>query len=91
MVQIVTEAGHKEAKHLEVVHEPVHLPGLEHGEHGLADVQSVSPVVILDGPVILLDAQGPSADDLDKKRDLSINAQSGVQIGVSPCMGSRIY
>ena len=68
MVQVVTEAGHKEPKHLEVVHEPVHLPGLEHGEHGLADVQGVSPVVILDGPVILLDAQGPSADDLDKKR-----------------------
>ena len=80
MVQIVTEAGHKEAKHLEVVHEPVHLPGLEHREHGLADVQSVSPVVILDGPVILLDAQGPSTDDLDKKKICQLMLSRGSKL-----------
>ena len=70
MVQIVAEAGHKEPIHLEVVHEPVHLPGLEHREHRLADVQGVSPVVVLDRPVILLDTQGPSADNLDKNRGI---------------------
>merc|ERR1740128_1427277 len=64
MVQVMAEAGHKEPIHLEVVHEPVHLPGLEHREHRLADVQGVSPVVVLDRPVILLHTQGPSADNL---------------------------
>ena len=45
--------------HLQIVHEPVHLSGLEHGEHGLADVERVPPVVVLHRPVVLLHAQDP--------------------------------
>ena len=66
----MTEAGHEEPEHLEVVHEPVHLPGLEHGEHGLTDVEGVPPVVVFDWPVILFDAQSPSADNLEKTENV---------------------
>ena len=74
MVQVVTEAGHKEPKHLEVVHEPVHLPGLEHGEHGLTHIESMSPVMIFDGPVVLLHAKGPSTYNLIKS--IMMNSQT---------------
>ena len=53
--------------HLQVVHEPVHLSSLEHGEHGLADVERVPPVVVADGSVVLLDTQNPTAQDLQIK------------------------
>lgn len=89
MIKIVAEAGHKEPKHLEVVHEPVHLPGLEHREHGLTDVQGVSPVVVLDRSVILLDAQGPSADNLDNKNQFyQLDTQSR---GVSHLVWDREF
>ena len=52
--------------HLQVVHEAVHLSGLEHGEHGLADVERVPPVVVLHRTVVLLHAQDPPAQILNE-------------------------
>ena len=54
--------------HLQVVHEPVHLSSLEHGEHGLADVERVPPVVVLHWPVVLLHAQYPPAQILQEEK-----------------------
>ncbi len=61
VIQIVTKTSHQEAKDLEIHHEPVHLASLEHGEHGLADVERVPPIVIAHGAVVLLDAEDPPA------------------------------
>ena len=43
----------------------------DHGEHGLCDVEAVSPVVICDGTVVLPDAAGPPAQSL-KQRDSAL-------------------
>ena len=64
MVQVVTETGHQQTEHLQVVSEPVHLPCLEHGEHGLAYIQGMAPVVVLDRSVVLLHTEGPATHDL---------------------------
>ena len=55
--------------HLQVVHEPVHLSSLEHGEHGLTDVERVPPVVVLHRPVVLLHAQDPPAQILKEEEE----------------------
>ena len=60
----MAETSYKKTKDLKVIHEPVHLASLEHGEHGLAHVESVSPVVILDRSVVLLHAESPSTYNL---------------------------
>ena len=65
----MTETGNQQTEHLQVVSEPVHLAGLEHGEHGLADVEGVAPVVVLDRAVVLLDTEGPSADHLPETQE----------------------
>ena len=54
--------------HLEIVHEAIHLAGLEDGEHGLAHIESVSPVVVLHRTVVFLHAQDPLAQNLQWKR-----------------------
>ena len=66
----MTETSHKEPEHLKVVHEPVHLARLEHRKHGLANVERVPPVMVLDRPIILFDAQSPSADNLNKEKNI---------------------
>ena len=82
VVQVVTETGNQQTEHLQVVSEPVHLAGLEHGEHGLADVEGVAPVVVLDRAVVLLDTESPSADHL---------AQSTVSRGQSQGQRLTLY
>ena len=57
----MAQTSNKKTKHLHVLHEPLHLPGLEDGEHGLAHVQGVAPVVVLDWAVVLLHAERPPA------------------------------
>ena len=64
VVQIMTETSYQQAEDLQVIGEPVHLAGLEHREHGLADVESVAPVVIFDWSIVLLDTESPPADNL---------------------------
>lgn len=66
MVQVVAETGDEQTKDFEVVHKPLHFAGLHHGEHCLGHVESVAPVVILHGPIVLLDTQDPSAEDLQR-------------------------
>ena len=64
MVQVVTETGNQEAEHLQVVREPVHLAGLQHREHRLANIESVPPVVVFDWTIVLLDTESPATDNL---------------------------
>lgn len=50
MVQVVAQTGDQESKNFKVGHELFHLAGFKHGEHGLGNVQCVSPIMILDWP-----------------------------------------
>ena len=68
VIQIMTKTSYKKTKDLEVLHEPVHLASLEHGEHCLTHVERVPPVVILDRSVVLLHTQSPSTYNLIKSR-----------------------
>ena len=70
--------------HLQVVHEAVHLSGLEHGEHGLADVERVPPVVVLDRPVVLLHAQDPPAQRLSRFNSLQLSSKEKQLTGIWP-------
>lgn len=64
VVQVVAQTSHEKSQHLEVAHEALHLPGFEHGEHGLGDVECVSPVVVFDRAIVFLHAEDPSTEDL---------------------------
>ena len=60
----MAETSNQQTEDLQVVSEPVHLACLEHREHGLADVESVAPVVIFDWTIVLLHTERPPAGDL---------------------------
>ena len=60
----MTETGNQQTEHLQVVSEPVHLAGLQHREHRLADIESVPPVVIFHWTIVLLDTESPAANNL---------------------------
>ena len=47
VVEVVAETGDQEAHYLDVRHELLHLAGFQHREHRLADVERVTPVVVL--------------------------------------------
>ena len=64
VVQVMTETGNQQTEHLQVVSEPVHLAGLQHREHGLADIESVPPVVVFHWTIVLLDTESPAANNL---------------------------
>ena len=73
----MAKTSYKKTKDLEVIHEPVHLASLEHGEHGLAHVESMSPVVILDGSVVLLHTESPSTYNLNELRITEFVKETG--------------
>ena len=73
----MTETRHQQTEHLQVVSEPVHLARLQHGEHGLADVEGVPPVVVLDWAIVLLDTESPPADNLPQSEVIQYNWQRG--------------
>ena len=77
VIQVMAKTSYKKTKDLEVIHEPVHLASLEHGEHGLAHVESVSPVVILDGSVVLLHTESPSTYNLNELRITEFVKETG--------------
>ena len=64
VVEIMTETSNQQTEDLQVISEPIHLACLEHREHGLANIESVAPVVIFHWSVVLLDTQSPPADHL---------------------------
>lgn len=64
MVQIVAQARHQQTEYLQISDEPLHFARLHHGEHRLGDVQRVPPVVVLERPVVLANAEDPAAEDL---------------------------
>lgn len=66
VVQIVTQTRHQQAQNLQIRHEALHLARLHHGEHRLGHVQSVAPVVVLNGTVVFPHAQDPPAENLRK-------------------------
>lgn len=52
--------------YLNIIHKSIHLAGFEHREHGLTHVESMAPIVVLDGTIVLLHAQNPLAQHLKK-------------------------
>lgn len=66
MIQIVAKTSDQKTQHFQIAHEPLHFPRLEHGEHRLSHIQSVSPIVVLYWTIILLNTKNPSAQHLHK-------------------------
>ena len=64
----MTETSYQQAEDLQVISEPVHLACLEHREHGLANIESVAPVVIFHWSIVLLDTESPPADNLEQSK-----------------------
>jgi hypothetical protein len=58
----------KNETNLKLGHKSIEFPGFQDGEHRLTDVERVTPVVVFDRPIILLDAQNPTTQDLQIKR-----------------------
>ena len=64
MVQIVAQAADQQRQPLNVVEVPAQPAHGQHGERGLAHVEGVAPVVVLDRAVVTLDRRQPLAEHL---------------------------